>query len=492
MRDNFPLFSRYDSLGFNTPYYTVFDKQIIVEEHFANAINHLPKAPKLDIAAVIEVLSRYHCFANRTLVQGVYRSPWMATVERNEWVYADLPSYGSKKLSSSEVAKILFTKLQEEILAYCNRRQTIGILLSGGMDSRMVAGVLDYLLKTKQISANVVAITWGGKETRDVVYAQQIAQRLGWEWIHYPISAKILRNNITEAAKHGCEYSPVHLHAMPNVREIIGVDCILGASYGDSIGRGEYSGKHITQLPPFEKYTQNWFNFVHEEAYQEALLDIEEDVKIYRTRYPKELLMQQHEIDWQAHYMRRKLNHCMGVISEKIPLLQVFTSQNVFSFMWSLSPSVRNDFVYQELLTLFYTKLADIPWARTGRPFLSVGRPVDGLSSRHHEYGTWIRGELHETIKEKVLSTALQSLGIFNMQALESALVLNQKLTHQVHTSKIDEIAIWLTSLAEFIELYDIKGVQSTPTIRDTLSSLFVTPLQVVGLAAAKFIMRRK
>ena len=247
------MFENYNRLGFLSPYYILSSDRLVLKSEFANIIQFFKRPRFLDSTAVIEMISRYHCFADRTLIQGLYRVPWMAKpdITSTGWSFASLPPHDDRVMSEEEVAKILFDKLQLEILTYCEGHSTVGLLLSGGMDSRIVAGVLDYLLRTRQISVNIVATTWGMEDTRDVVYARQIAQRLGWDWVHYPISAEVLLNNIEETAKRGCEYSPVHLHATPQVRDMEGVDCILAASYGDSVGRAEYSGRHITQLIPF-------------------------------------------------------------------------------------------------------------------------------------------------------------------------------------------------------------------------------------------------
>lgn len=489
------MFEHYDHLGFITPYYYIHDENFLVSSlNLTELLLRSQRPLQIDVRAVIEIISRYHCFADRTLVEGVYRAPWMArpNPDQTGWEYGDLPSHGDLIMPEAEVAAQLFAKLQEEILGYCKGCSTVGLLLSGGMDSRIVAGVLDYLLKTRQFSANVVAITWGMEQTRDVLYARQIAERLGWARIHYPLSAEDLFNNIAETARRGCEYSPVHLHATPRVRDIKGVDCILAASYGDSVGRAEYSGRHVTQLIGFEQHTLNWFKLLRVAAYKEVSADITQDVMRYRMLFPRDKAFQQHEIDQQAHYMRRKLNHCMAVIHEKVPLLQVFSSPDVFGFMWSLSPQVRNDMIYKHLFGLLQTELADIPWARTGAPYLTAGKPMDDYPSLHHQYGRWIRGELFETIKEKVLSTQIDNLGIFNMQALETALEVNRKLTRQVRATKIDEISIWLAAVSDFIAMFDIQGTATDQTLVDMINGMIVSPVEVAGLAVSKFLLSRK
>ena len=182
----------------------------------------------------------------------------------------------------------------------------------------------------------------------------------------------------------------------------------------------------------------------------------------------------------------------MAVINEKIPLFQVFTSPDVFGFMWSLSPQVRNNLVYKYLLSLFETDLADIPWARNGKPYLVQGEAVDADPSLHHRYGEWIRGELYAIIREKVLSDCIERLNIFNMSAISSALAINRRITRQAKATKIDELSIWLAALADFVEMYDLQGCESEHTLMDAINGAILGPLQVVVLAAAKSWPSRK
>lgn len=488
------MFQYYNHSGFSNPYFTSIKGQFVVTAQLDEIISCLQGSRLIDIHSVVQIISRYHCFADRTLVKGVYRTPWMAKPNNTytEWEFADLPPHGERLMPVEEAAQLFFEKLQMEILNYCEGRSTIGVLLSGGMDSRIAAGVLDFLLKTRQMSVIVVAITWGMEKSRDVIYARRIAQRLGWDWLHYPISSEDLFCNIAETAKRGCEYSPVHLHAMPRIRKLQGVDIILSASYGDSIGRAEYSGCHVTQLIPFEKHTLNWFKLLRVEAYKDISIGLVRDVARYRTLFPRYDSYQQHEIDQQAHYMRRKLNHCMDVINEKIPLFPVFSSPDVFGFMWSLSPKVRNDLIYKNIIKLLKTDLSDIPWARTGSPYLCKSKPVDTYPDLHHRYGEWIRGELHGLIRGKALSTSISNLNIFNMKALSSAIALNRKIARQVRATKMDEILIWIAALSDFVQRYNIQGHDYEQKPIDKINGSLLGPLQLMSLAVIKFMLFRK
>ena len=481
------MFEYYDRLGFMTPYYVVNHKKFTIASALEEIITQLKTPRQIDVAALVEIISRYHCFGDRTLVKGVFKTPWMAkpNEDNTEWEFAQLPPHSEKIMGEQEIARELFDRLQEEILEYCENKSTVGLLLSGGMDSRIAAGVLDYLKKTNQVSVNVVAITWGVDQSRDAVYAQKIARRLGWEWKHYKLSPDDLINNITHTARQGCEYSPIHLHAVPRVRDIQGVDAILAASFGDSVGRAEFSGRHVTNLIPTTRYVFNWFKLLKANAYRGVRHEIAPDVQAYHALFPRKKIAQQMEIEKQVHYMRRMLNPCLAVINEKIPLLHAFSKPSVFELMWSLSPQVRSDAIYKHMLSLFETDLLDIPWARTGVEYLSKGAELDGLSKLHHRYGEWIRNDIYHIIKDKVLSDHTSRLNIFNMDALSKGIKVYRRLSKQAGHIKLDEIFIWIAALSDFVKMYEIQGIDDGKATVDYVNGNIVAPIQVVGYVGA-------
>src|SRR5690606_23496838 len=148
-----------------------------------------------------------------------------------------------------------------------------------------------------------------------------------------------------------------------------GIDVILAGSYGDSVGRAEFSGKHLKKLKPMALKLKDDFGLLRHDLFKSSLPHIKRDLvdnfhlqgEMPRTR--------RCEIEQQCHYMRRMLQYCMSSISLKIPLYQMFTSPQVFGLMWGLSPDVRDNGWYTLLLGALPGELLDIPWARTGLPY---------------------------------------------------------------------------------------------------------------------------
>ncbi len=474
------------------PYTIQGQERLIIGNSFGDLLNAHDSLRQIDITAIVEFISRYHFFGDRTLIQGISRTPWMARPDARleAWIPVDVPPHGQTVMRTAEAAQRLSSLLRKEIIQVCSGKSTIGILLSGGMDSRIVAGILDAAIKDGELQGQVVALTWGIENSRDVEYARQIAELLSWDWLHLPLSAENLRENISVTAARGCEFSPVHLHAMPRVRDQEGIDLIVAASFGDSIGRAEYSGRHVSDLLPIDKYVMNWFKLLLEDAYQAGAAGIPGDVQRYRERCPRDIEYQYREIERQVHYMRRQLNPCMAVINERIPLYQLFTAPETFGFMWSLAPEVRNDSVYFHMLNDLQKGMMDIPWARTGTPYFTNQGQADDLGDRYHKYGQWIREDMRDEIGDRVLSDSISDLGIFNMTALANAWRMNKVVGRGAGAMKLDEIFIWLAALSECVEMYGLRAQGSSQGWLDQINGALVAPAEAVGHTAVNVLRR--
>ena len=60
----------------------------------------------------------------------------MANLDARGWEYAKLPKHGFRRMPTCEIAKELKSRLLNEAIGYLQGKPLVGILLSGGMDSR--------------------------------------------------------------------------------------------------------------------------------------------------------------------------------------------------------------------------------------------------------------------------------------------------------------------------------------------------------------------
>lgn len=456
------MFKYYDHLGFNNPYYFNCNGKFKIYKDLPEVMENFNNEHVIDPIAIIELLNKNYILADRTIIQGIQRTPWLAqpNEELNEWIYYKPPQHGNLDIPEKEIAHILFQKICTEIETYIDKKKTIGILLSGGMDSRMVAGALDYLIKTDRLkSIKVTALTWGNEGTRDVVYAKEIADRLGWAWKHYTVTANDLLNNIKETALNGCEYSPIHLHALPQIRDdndIRNTEAILAGSYGDSVGRAEFYGWKINKAPQILNGISNVSHFMAANVFSDSLSQIYNDVARYRNLFPEVNNIGQKEQDHQIHYMRRMLNPCMGLLANKYEFYQVFTNPIVYGFMWSIAVNRRTDLVYKYMYDEFTTKLDDIPWARTGIEYGQKSGKPDSFLKEHHSYNLIIQHVIYDEIKEFIFSSKIEKLNIFNLNSITRIFKLIKK--YPINNKTYLEKIIWLAALAKMIDKYNLDS----------------------------------
>jgi hypothetical protein len=424
-------------------------------ETFSSAVNEIQQLPlSVNTDALFSIVMKNYPLSDDTVVKQLKRVSWM------KGNAASLPMHDKKVLPAEVIAVKLNILLLDEIRGFVAGKSSVGILLSGGMDSRIVASVLKQLQVNGEYTGTVTALTWGLEKSRDVQYSARIAELYKWNFKHFNLTADILQKNIEVTASMGAEFSPVHLHAMPQIAELNGLDCILAGSYGDSIGRGEYSGRKVNAVPFLLDSHLNQFGLLKPKIEREGLVNLKATIESERTRLPGRSEIAYREIEMQLHYMRRQLNSCMAIIDAKTPIYQAFTSPEVFGFMWSLAPECRNDDVYDHLLQQCDKALLNIPWARTGKRYNKPGASdQDNFTSIHNSYGKWLRNDCRAFILGCIRNGSLQSLNVFDDKMLEHW-CLHWSTSTSPKADRLDEKMAWLASLAIAIEKYNITGIE--------------------------------
>ena len=451
------LFKYAHHLGFNNPYYFKSDKGLQIDTKFESIISKTSDKKSINPKAILAFLNRFYFLADDTLVNEIMRTPWMGVPDKNksDWDFNILPKHKKNIKDEKDVAAKLFDLLCEDLIEYVGESKSVGILLSGGMDSRMAAGCLDHIIQSKQVDVErVVAYTWGDKDSRDQIYAKRIADALGWEFKSYGVGADEMWSNFMIAGIRGCEYSGIHLHAIPQIAETNDVDIMIAGSYGDSIGRAEYSRVTVDQLKPIDYKLSNKAGLLDPKVVKESKKLLSKDIDVYHKRFQKPEDYMVNEMDRQLHYMRRMINPCMEVIHEKTPFFQIFTSPKVFGYMWSLDISARNDKVYYYLLKHFSDEISEVPWARTGKRFMHNEDTVDINPKEQHSYSDIIQLELLDKIYNYVIDNKDQ-LSYINISSFKA--VIKEIKRFPKHNSEHLEMICWLVSYTKFILTYQDK-----------------------------------
>ncbi|HUT29793.1 MAG TPA: asparagine synthase-related protein [Sedimentisphaerales bacterium] len=381
---------------------------------FADAVHDCGGRVTWDLSAVLSILAFGYTCGDRTLVNEVKRQPWLSQIgPENEPQLEEIPPHGRLLTSPERIAEDLCRLLCEEALIACQQKKEIYVLLSGGLDSRIVAGIMAKLHKEGKIAVKPICVTWGLKDCRDVVYGRMVADILGSDWQHVGLSAKDMIANIEEVTRIGSLVSPVHLHRVQWLSEVSKDALVIASSYGDMVGRAEFSGQHLLDLDYLRP--ANPFGLVHNSVVRSAYEGAMNDLRALHRRSLGQPRYVTCEHEMHGHYTRNMLGQAMSAINYLAQVYQMFTNPKVYSYMWSIHPALRNDQVYAVLLEQLDHRLARIPWARTNRAL--VGKTVgarSNLKKSFHAYESWIGDVLFDRLREYIDPAWFAETGLYD------------------------------------------------------------------------------
>ncbi len=416
-----------------------------------------------DLSTIASILGHAYPLGDRTLIRQITRRPWLSRASgSDDPVLEPVPVHDTFADSTERIGDELLRRLFDEARLVCAGRKEIYILLSGGLDSRIVAGVLGRLHRDGELRAPPIAVTWGLENSRDVVYGQRAAELLGFDWKHAPATPEILAENITASARRlGGLVPPHHLHRMLWFADASPDALVVAGSWGDGVGRAEYSGKHILELSPIQ--INDAFGLVRPAVLGTAMAGAQADLDALRSRTPGAFRHSICEHECQAHYMRGMIGQSMSVINDFCTLYQLFTHPEVYSYMWSVHPSLRIDSVYAELLEKLNRKLARMPWARTNR---AMREPTEGASDTalrgYHDYSGWCAGPMRELLASRLDPEWFAETGIFDPSAISRVLAATGRGETRLdgHGRGAYEVALWLATFRGFAERLADLGVK--------------------------------
>lgn len=440
---------------------------------FRDAVTNSGSHFTWDVAAILSVLSFNYVCGDRTLLNEVKRQPWLSQVDPDGAVRLEvIPSHGRLRKSHAEIARDLGRLLYEDALRVCQGRKEIYILLSGGLDSRIVAGIVTKLAREGRLIKPPVAVSWGLPDSRDVVYGRLVAQILGIEWVHVSLEAEDIVRNVEECVtKLGCLVSPLHLHGMQWFGNVSEEALVLTGSYGDSVGRAEFSGKHLLELQCLRPI--NPFGLVNPAIIDMAYEQVQTDLMSFRDRSPGQPRYVLCEHEMHGHYTRGLLGHAMSLISSRCTIYHMFTDPHVYRYMWSLHPAMRSDDVYAELLQQIDPRLARLPWARTNKALRGRTEGArTGLRRGFHEYEAWIGGPLYDTLSRMIDFDWFAETGIFRVESIRALCEIVKRKPRDFRPYErlvwlvgFGRFAQWLNELGNSIELH-ISKIQPDNTMR--------------------------
>jgi asparagine synthase (glutamine-hydrolysing) len=409
----------------------------------------------IDNVSIASIISFGQTSQNRTLFKEIKRLPWLAqALEDGSYLLEKPPKHDFLFASTNTLANLLFQKLCAEAREVIKLYRKIYILTTGGLDSRIIVGIFRHLHKEGETFEKPICLTWGLENSRDVYYGKQVAKVSDLEWYHMSLDPQSVIKNIENCGHTlGLIHSPEMLHSMLSLSDLPKDSIVIAGSFGDSIGRGEFSNVHLLQL--IQKTPTNTYNLIENRAFDIAKIGLDKDLQEIHMREGPNLQYVQCEYWMQGYRMRNGLCHALSVINSYSRVYQMFTAPEVYSFMWSLHPSIRGNETYFQLLKEYFPSLASIPWARTNKPL--VGKTsVNGLKEHYHDYTIWSGADLNSYLDTLVDPEWFHSTGVFDANSIRKLSTLVR--VSKIRVGRLNDIWLWLAGFRYYIDSLERKG----------------------------------
>lgn len=188
-----------DRYGFCKLYYWVNSQRILFASEYKAIIWHEAFSKKIDQQGLADFMALGYSTQDRTFFENIKLLPpaSVATFKKDGnlsiqkyWDYSfhgdDDPLWLEEDYVD-QFAEMLVRATQRQI----DSNKNIGLPLSGGFDSRSLAGMLDKL----RFTGAVKAFSYGHPYAYDVVYGRKIAKKVGYEHTYIPIESTYLRDH---------------------------------------------------------------------------------------------------------------------------------------------------------------------------------------------------------------------------------------------------------------------------------------------------------
>jgi len=472
-----------DRMGFEPLYYAQSNDRFL----FASGVRGLLADPTLprsvNLLAMAQFLTFEHILGNHTFLQDALLLPPASILTltdqkfeiRNYWKleFADNCSAQSELEYTEELILLLRQAISRQLPEH-----PAGVLLSGGLDSRVIFA----LLHEHPLSVPLYTFTMGSKDSDDVLYARELAKRLKTPHEFYELQPDYLMHH----AENGIQITDgmenvIHMHTLANLTPQAEQATIIYKGFlGDALMgyfnfrdlHARYATEHIFQL--FFKHYPIAFNpTIHPQLFlpdiqtqlNDSVLNAARDELVPPGTHnlPAELFFQ---FDLRQRQRRMTLNGMQLVRSQAI-VRTPFYDNDLIDFMLRVPQGYRLDrYLIKQAFILAFPELAKIPYTETNYPLVPCRRELfmrmdyhirwrlrsAGLkwisvpTKRHYaRYDNWFRGVLRGWVEDILLSKRFLGRGYFNSDFISQ--LLQEHMAGQNHSQKLGlliSIELWL------------------------------------------------
>lgn len=382
-----------DRWGMRELFYYI-DKNICIFSSEAKAILKYPGIrPTINEEAVVDFLNFGYLLGNKTFFKGIHLFPAGSVLvvdEKKHTIYSNRftlnPTLSDSNLD--EYVDVTYTLLNRSVANRIQGRKKIASYLSGGLDSRIITGVLSQYVS--DIDTFTISQDNHGKEysialevTKKLNNCSNIIVKTSPDHIKQYLSWAIW---MTEGMMALRSVSPFY-GASHN--QLKGHDVLLGGFAGNLVMGGLFiSEEHIrSRYTPQERIDilgniadariiKPFFSILIADAFKEKYSLFCESNLQEQYNYLAGItdnFVFQYDLFVMMERYRRGYNSNRGllghfIIEEFYPLVDI----DLFDFIYSLHPEVRLNYkLYKALYKKYFPELAEIVWLHTGKSLVN-------------------------------------------------------------------------------------------------------------------------
>jgi asparagine synthase (glutamine-hydrolysing) len=341
-----------------------------------------PEPPEVDPLAALELFTFGHHLEDRTLFHGILAAPQASVVRFSEAGVESTrywePSYEGidPRMRLDDAAE----ELGRRLVRATARRAGVAvkrpaIFLSGGLDSRAVAGAL------ARARGDVASFTFGPDESPDVRFAGQLARRLGFRHrhlkyppdIYLPALPRVVWRTEGSVPYHSCTSVEQHRHMTAH-------DVAFNGHFGDAL-----TGGHMMPQQLLTRGVDRLVDHIFLKRSNMRLGDLRgvfsagfldrhypamrDSVRGAVARFDEDRTPLLYNL-WDITVRQRRYTFNSPAVDRYLfEQVTPFTDNDLVD--WSLRIPLRYLFgqrAYKRMIVRAFSEIAGVPWARTSRP----------------------------------------------------------------------------------------------------------------------------
>ena len=447
-----------DRFGLYPLLYAHFDGKLIFAPEMKGVLCDPDFRKELNMTALAEYTRFQHLLGDKTFFEELellpaasflcFRTDTDHLTLQPYWTFSQIPAlplnvtFGEAAEEAGRLLKLAVDKLT-------GGGHRLGLYLSGGMDSRAILGFID------RSKMPITSITFGQKNCRDVVYAEQIASKIGTKHHYFEFTDGGWVKEFADFHLTLTEgfHSWIHSHGINILKQVRSlIDVNLTGLHGAEIN---WEDPALYHAPDDVAFACRLFNLLSQDTTWPSITGDEETI-LFSARVTAQMRglafdSLRAELAKYTHFSHHQLATCFSCNTDR-RLFQYYTVFNrshveqrfpfydysYFGFIHSLPPEMLFKRRLRRAIILDRMKpLARIPYDKDDLPIMwhepaKLVRKVKRYVTRrlapvfpeyptlYADYEKWLRHELREWGEDFLLSKRTLQRDLFNPEFLAS------------------------------------------------------------------------